>query len=196
MVAITRIIRMSKAGEPVESSEVNAKRIFFKFTSSGDYKTAVVDIGKSMTSYVYAKVEKSTPNSSTALIYARVSQDNITWSDWTELFEGAAFAFRYIQFKVAFEADSIFELPSITFWTDIIDVPDIVKAGQQTVEIGGSTINYGYSFFIIPYVVCSAIGAGYKAEITAKTKTDFTVRVLDSSNTDVGGVVDWHAKGY
>ena len=56
--------------------------------------------------------------------------------------------------------------------------------------------SYKKEFYIVPIVTPYALGYGVRCEITDKTKQSFKIRVLDSNNSDVGGNINWRARGY
>lgn len=196
LVAKVKIQRQADNSDLVENLDSEDKIFFFRFMSSGSYTAEAVDIGKVLTCNVFARFETRTPGNSTAVLEIRLSLDMVTWTDWKLFNDGELLRFRGIQTRVLFTAENLGELPSVTNYQLVVDVPDIYKAGSAVIPVGGDTVEYGYDFFIVPYVVSSAVGADRKADIQSRNKSSFVVKVLDESGTDVGGTVDWHAKGY
>jgi hypothetical protein len=87
-------------------------------------------------------------------------------------------------------------IPNVTNLKSAIDVPDLIQSGTSVVAVGGSTITFPRSFFIVPYVVASAVGALRRTEVISRTKTTFFVKIFNESGVDSGGNVDYIAKGY
>jgi hypothetical protein len=70
------------------------------------------------------------------------------------------------------------------------------EASNVVVPPGGLTITFTDEFFLQPSItaaVVSATAATYT--ITAQSMADFTIKVFNSAGTDIGGTINWQAKG-
>lgn len=174
------------------------------YQTNGEYTTGVMDVGKVLTANITANFTTSVlfTAGTSARLYYRISTyyDPITesygWPEWLP-FVALQTTFRYVQFKAVLTTDSPGKTPEVNQFELNIDVPDMIKNGNQTVAVGGTTINYGYTFYAVPSVVAMATTLGNRAELNGEPdKGNFTVKVFDSGGNDVGGQVLWIARGY
>jgi len=171
--------------------------IGFYFTS-GTYETTVKDVGKSITANIAVDFVSSTllTLGTTALLEYRLSNDNVVWTDYQPFISITA-TFRYCQFKVTLTTTDRSKTPEVNQFTINIDVPDTIKNGKTTVAVGGSTINYNYTYWSAPSVAPSATTLGDRATLSGTPSiTNFNVRIYDPSGNDVGGEVVWISRGY
>lgn len=81
-----------------------------------------------------------------------------------------------------------------------VDMPDRVESvNDVAVPAGGLVINYSPPFISVPALSISAQGMspGDYADVTAKSKTGFTVTIRNASGVAIAGrSIDWLAKGY
>ena len=165
--------------------------------TSGSYITAVKDMGQAISANIAVQFIPSVliSGGSVALLYS-ISNDNSSWSDWKP-FVPLKTVFRYIKFKVELTSPNTSTTPEVNTFNIIIDVPDVIKSGSSAVMAGGSTVSYGYTFVSSPAVVATATESGKRAEVTGTPGiTNFSVKVYNTSGTDVGGNINWIAKGY
>jgi hypothetical protein len=164
---------------------------------AGQYTCRRIDVGQIITANI------STQFTSTVLLrqngYAklqmRTSTDGTNFTNWQDFYP-SLYTFRYVDFQVLLGTDDPTKTPEINQMVISIDVPDIEKLGIVQIPIGGATVSYGTDFYTIPVVTPQAVGENLHAELLSKTKANFTVKIKDKNNIDVGGQLDWRAKGY
>jgi hypothetical protein len=156
-----------------------------------------LDVGRIVTANIAVKFLSTVKYQSdtTAVLQMRTSQDNVNWSVWKD-FLPAKFVFRYIELRVNMATTNPAKTPEVNTFNVMVDLDDIEKAGTTTVPVGGIRITYDAAFYIVPVVTPYAIGTGVKAEVTDRDKTGFYVRILNKSDEDAGGTLDWRARGY
>lgn len=109
-------------------------------------------------------------------------------------FIGGSVTSRYVAYKITLFNNS--GLLSVTKFESTFDVPDLLQHGSsQAVAVGGTTVTFTQEYTVAPALNLTTIGVGYP-RVMAKSPTEFTVRVYDSNDVDIGGVVDWMASGY
>lgn len=167
------------------------------FYTQGIYTCEVIDVSK----IVYANISMKFRSSAriiaglNAYVEIRTSKDNIEWSEWINFIE-AQYNFRYVQFRCILSSNDSNNTVEVNTFEIFIDVPDREIVGSLDVPIGGTIVEFDKEFYTIPVVTPYALGYGIRCEITDKTKKSFKVRVLDENNQDVGGQVNWRARGY
>jgi len=165
---------------------------------SGTYTTTEKDLNLDITARITVDFFASTSledETAGAILQFRIKRNGGNWTDWKD-FQPVTETFRYVQFRVNISTSNSLILPKVTQFVINIDVPDTIKRGSKSVAVGGDTINYVHTYYSTPYVVASAVGAGLRAEIQTTGSSSFTVKVLDSSNNDVGGNINWQVIGY
>lgn len=115
------------------------------------------------------------------------------WLDFKEHTETLA----KIQFRVVMSTQSASRPPYVTLLHAVVDMPDVVKSGRISVPAAGATIQYGFEYALTPTVVVTADTASARAVIEGVPgTTSCTVKVLNTSNTAIAGIVNWTAYGY
>lgn len=167
------------------------------YPASGVYECKRIDVGKVVTANISMKFLSTTKyrGETSAIVQMRVSKDASAWTIWKD-FLPAKFVFRYVETRVIFKTDNPQKTAEVNQFKVYIDLPDIEKAGTVTIPIGGTRITYDKEFYIDPVVTPYAIGVGIRVEVTNRDKKGFTARMIDLSGKDVGGVMDWRARGY
>jgi predicted phage tail protein len=130
-----------------------------------------------------------------AKLQYRISTDGTSWTEWID-FVPAQATFRYVDFRVILSTADMAKTPEVNILAATIDVPDVDKYGSAIVAAGGTDIPFGHTYWQVPVVTPTAIGPGLRAELASVSQDRFKVRVLDSSGTDVGGSINWIAKGF
>ena len=130
-----------------------------------------------------------------AKLQFRTSLDGTSFSEWAD-FKPVLATFQYVDFKVVLSTGDSTHTPEVNIFKEIIDVPDTDKSGTATIVTGGTTVNYGYTYWDYPAVIPTAIGTGVRAELQSIGKSNFVVKVLNTAGMDVGGQITWIAKGY
>jgi hypothetical protein len=163
---------------------------------AGDYVSAVRDLGKPVTVKIIPRIIVDATAGTAFQLKFRSSLDNVTWTNWFDAVAQTVTA-RYLQCRVYLTTSDSSKTPKVRAWLWVVDVPDVDRVGADaTVCVGGTEISFGYVYYVPPAVMAMAAGGSRRAEITAKTATGFTVIVVDPDGADVGGTVDWHARGY
>ncbi|MFA6990356.1 MAG: fibronectin type III domain-containing protein, partial [Candidatus Gastranaerophilaceae bacterium] len=174
----------------------NSSNLYY---SSGTYTTAEKDLGQNTTCNIsidyYANTTLESSDFSANLQY-KIKLNNGTYSDWQDYVGTIQKTFRYFQARVNILTNDTTKSPQISVLRANLDVPDVDKYGTTTVAVGGSTIKYGYTFYNNPAVLPTALGAGLRTELQSVDTSSFVVKVLNTSNTDVGGTISWFAKGF
>lgn len=174
-----------------------AKSDGVNYYTSGEYTVVRKDVGGVITANIGSQFITSilTAAGVNARLQYRISQNGSTFTDWQDFVPVTA-TFRYIDFKAILTTSDETKTPEITVFEELIDVPDVDRAGTSVVAVGGTTINFGYTYYATPAVVPTAVGAGLVADLISVGYSSFNVKVLDSAGTDVGGTVVWIARGY
>jgi hypothetical protein len=188
-----------------DTSEIEYAKIYKKsgqngiytFMSSGEYLLSSKDMGQVITANIASDFVSSVllAGGVTAKLQYRTSRDGNIWSDWQD-FKPVYATFRYLEFKVILATEDIEDTPEVNVFKIRVDVPDTDRVGTTVVAAGGSTILYGHTYWQNPSVLPQAIGSGLRAELLSIGKNGFAVKVLNSSNVDVGGTITWIARGY
>lgn len=167
------------------------------FASNGVYTCGIIDVHQVIIANISCNFRSTSKYLSdiSAYLEIRTSKDNVTWTDWTR-FMDAQYNFRYIEIRCILKSNDPHKTVEVNSLQVVIDVPDREVTGNLDVPVGGTTVNYDKEFYIIPIVTPYALGYGIRCEITDKTKSSFKVRVLNENNQDVGGNVNWRARGY
>lgn len=134
-------------------------------------------------------------------IEMNTSEDNITWTGWTE-FTASQHRFRYANFRVYIECDSVIATPVIEELSVVVDMPDRTVSGEDvaiTDANAGATITYDGSFWVNPSVNVTIQDAETddKIEFVSKSKSGFTLKVYNATlSSYVTRTFDWLASGY
>jgi len=195
IVAIIKVERFTGL-ELVESSEIETTRVFFRFTNCGHYITKVEDVLKKMTFKPNLILEYETTSQSSLSIYIRTSDDNITWSQWQTYDSAQNYTCRYFQFKLEMINESVFKFPTVTAFSYSVSIPNIVKSGDISVELGGSIVSYGFTYPVLPMLVISPLDDELKYEIVYRSKTKFKVKLFNKiTNAETTGQINWLSSG-
>ena len=130
-----------------------------------------------------------------AKLQFRISTDGTTFTDWKD-FVPVAQTFRYIDFQILLSTNDTTKSPEVNTISEYVDVPDVDKYGSATIAIGGSAISYGHTYYNNPTVLPTAIGSGLSAQLQSVSLNNFVVKVVNTSGVDVGGSINWYAKGF
>lgn len=167
------------------------------FYNSGIYTCKRLDLKEEMIANISVKFHSTASILSgvSARIEIRVSKDGENWTEW-RVFTDGQYSFRYIDFRCVMSTEDINKTPEVNEFEVYIDVPDREETGSLNVPIGGMIVTYQKAFNIIPIVTPYALGYGIRCEINDKTLTNFKIRVLDVNGNDVGGNINYRARGY
>lgn len=167
------------------------------YYSSGEYACIVKDFGQIITANISSDFVSSALLNGvvSAKLQYCISSDNINFSEWQD-FRPILATFRYLKFKVILATTDTSKTPEVNQFKVNIDVPDTMMRGSVTVAVGGSTINYGHSYYNSAYPMFNAVGTGLRAEIQSKGLTSAVVKILNTSNVDVGGTAIMQVIGF
>lgn len=173
------------------------KQVDGTYPAAGVYSCKQIDVGKVITANISIKFLSTVKyrGDTSAIVQMRTSLDGITWTIWKD-FLPSLFKFQYVETRVNFVTSDPKQTPEVNTFKIYIDLPDVEKAGTITVPIGGIRISYDREFYIDPVVTPYAIGEKIHVEITNRDKTGFHAQIYNLQNIDVGGTMDWRARGY
>jgi hypothetical protein len=121
------------------------------------------------------------------------------WSDWTTFFVTDVTA-RAIRFRVLLDRFVDGVDPVIISLSASVDMPDRVQSGENISFAGSTTVTFPFPFSNVPAVGVSVanLSSGQRYTITGKTRTGFTLNILNSDNSPGTNTVqmDYVAKGY
>jgi predicted phage tail protein len=168
------------------------------YCSAGTYTCEPIEmeevITANITAYFVTTVLRTAGTSAT--LQYRTSLNDKLFTDWQDFTPGQS-TFRYLEFRVTLATTDPAKTPEVNHLKISLDVPDTeLTIVSVDVKSGGSTISYGHKFNEIPVVTPTAIGENLHAQVIAKTKSDVTLKVKNSSNVDVKGIVDLRIRGY
>lgn len=167
------------------------------YCSSGTYTCEQIKMKQvvtaNITAYFVTTVLRTAGTSAT--LQYRTSLNGTIFTDWQDFTPGQA-TFQYLELRVMLTTSDLAKTPEVNHLKISLDVPDTELIMSVPVYSGGSTVSYGHTFNKIPFVTPTAIGENLHAQLIAKTESGVTLKVKDSSNTDVGGTVDLRIRGY
>lgn len=164
--------------------------------AEGVWTSEIKDIGKALSAYVSHDVFYIASEGAFVRVEARTSIDNDVWSDWVT-FVPRLMTLRYIQYRIVLSASDPENVPVVTRIYVVVDMPDEIRSGRLIIDAGGTMVEYGYDYTIQPSVVLTADGADRQAKIVGEPGLrGCLVQVLDPDNNDVGGIINWTARGY
>ncbi|MCC5465534.1 hypothetical protein [Pelosinus baikalensis] len=167
------------------------------YPSSGTYICQTIDVGQIITANISMRFISSVilRGTGSAVLQIRTSRDGMTWTAWQD-FRPAQYTFRYLDRMIILGTTDPTKTPEVNQITTSIDVDDVEAVGSVLIPVGGATISYGKNFYTVPIVTPMALGDNKFPQVLTKTDTEFTVKIVNRAGTDVGGQLDWRAKGY
>lgn len=162
----------------------------------GVWTSTIKDLGRAVGADVYKDIFYVAADGAKVETEVRTSIDGSVWSNWAPFVRHAT-TLRYIQFRLILSTPSAERQPIVTRLYVVVDMPDIVRSGRQTVAVGGEIIEYGHNYTIRPSVVITADGAAKQAKIVGSPGlSECRVVVVDVGEKDVGGIINWTVRGY
>lgn len=173
------------------------KGVVANYAASGTYSCQPIDVGSLITANITANFVSTVllKGTGSAVLQMRISQDGTNWLPWQE-FKPVQYTFRCVQFAVLLGTSDPTKTPEVNQLTVYIDVPDTDIAKTVQIAAGGTTVNYGHTFYTMPVVTPTGIGEGVHAVLVSKNLTSCVIKIKNESNTDVGGQADIRIKGY
>lgn len=121
------------------------------------------------------------------------------WTPWTPFFVSDVSA-RAFRFRVVMDSFDEYVSPVITALSVTVDMPDRVESGEDVTFTGSTTVTFAQAFKNVPAVGVSLanLSSGQRYSIVSKTRTGFTINVLNSDDSPGANSVqmDYVAKGY
>jgi len=173
--------------------------------TAGSYLAVQKDLGEltkvNLAADFISSVLLSGDNS--AVLYFRHSRDGINFEDW-KVFVPTTITTRYLDFRADLSSGDPAHYPiEVGTFTETADVDDVEKIGSASIAVGGTTVNYGYTFMggsgpgNTPVFAPTAIGSGLRAEVVSVGLSSAVVKVVNAtSGADIGGTVTYRVKGY
>ena len=121
-----------------------------------------------------------------------------SWSDW-QRFIVADISARAMEFRVIMTSKSTSATPAVRELSAEIDMPERTEAEQDIVFTGSKVVTFPTAFKDTPALGISLanLADGERYVITNKSRTGFTIRILDGIYTSTDPVtLDYVAKGY
>lgn len=166
------------------------------------YETEEIDVGQDGDVRIWGDIRAVLYASQTGNADASLSIDYRSSDGEYDGFQGwgvGQVTARYVKARVTQDTTNgavILQRFSIT-----VDAEDRTESAEGvTIAPGGTTINFAVPFFNVPNVQVTAedasspIAARFAVK-SAVTGSGFTAHVFDASGNDVGGTVDWGARG-
>lgn len=122
-----------------------------------------------------------------------------TWSAWQDFFVTDISA-RAIRFRLVMETYDPTVTPVIVGLSATVDMPDRVESEEDISFVGTQVVTFPAAFNNVPAVGLSVanLSSGQRYSIVSKTRTGFTVNILNSDGSPGSNTVqmDYVAKGY
>ena len=167
------------------------------YQTSGTYTGTIKDLGQIVTANISADFRNTVLmyDVGAAALQLRTSRDGTNWTEWQD-FKPAQYTLRYLQARVMLATTDTNKSPEVNQLTIAVDVPDNIQSGKISIPVGGKTVAFNREYYDVPVVMTMAIGENRFFQRTATSKQGFTGKVVDRNGNDVGGTIDWQAKGY
>ncbi|WP_165787537.1 TipJ family phage tail tip protein [Minwuia thermotolerans] len=120
------------------------------------------------------------------------------WSAWTDLAIGDVTA-RAFQWRIVFTSAAPRIAPRVTAASVTVDMPDrVVSGGDIAADAAGEAVLFSPAFKATPVIQVTGqdMATGDYFEVTAKSRTGFTVRFFDDADTGIARTFDYLAAGY
>jgi hypothetical protein len=85
----------------------------------------------------------------------------------------------------------------ITAYKMTVDKSDVIQSAKNvSIAAGGTVITFPNRYYSTPDIKYAVVSTGALfAVISSKSATGFTAKIYNNSGTDVGGTLDWEARG-
>lgn len=167
------------------------------YSATGSYACAQKDMGEIITANIASTFVSSALMTvgTTAVLQYRLSTDGTSWTQWVNFVPLLA-TFRYAEFRVNMSTTDTSKTPEVNQFSLRVDVPDFRLRKTATIAVGGTSVSYGHTYLASALPLATAIGSGVYTELISYTLTSATVKVCDSSGTDIGGNIILDVVGY
>lgn len=186
----------------VDLSDVYTSRITASVTVAG------VDLGANFDGAIGLFDDRTglfdgeAPEGTNAYLQIATTEDDPTsspvWSAWLDFVVGDYKA-RAFKFRIQLTSGDGMWTPKVSALTVTVDMPDRVDAANNiTSGAGAKVITFANSFNVRPAIGITAedMATGDYFEVTAQTRTGFTVTFKNSGASAVSRIFDWSAVGY
>lgn len=128
----------------------------------------------------------------------RVSDDNITWGDWTA-YQPGDYNCRYFQLRMTVTNSDVSINLVVPYFNYIVDLPDVDEygiEGEVTVAGDGADIVFEKTFHQTPHVQVSILsGSGIYFALSSLDTTGFNVKLYNAAGVAQTGTFSFHAHG-
>jgi len=133
----------------------------------------------------------------TAVFQIATSEDGISYTAWATFVTGDYYC-RYAKFKITLTTDNANENIFVRMFIERGTESGAITLSftNQTIAVGGTTINFGITFLSVPGVQVTPLGAAARIPgVSSKTTSSCLVQIFNTSATDVGGNADVTVEG-
>lgn len=131
-----------------------------------------------------------------------VSEDDVLYTDYVGAAQVFAADFRYVHFRLDFQAYDDKAFARITNQRARFQVQEDEELGESAVlaaDSGGTTITLTKSFLYVTNIQCTAAGTTYGVAVadrpTGINPTTFKILLFDAAGNRINGTVAWRARG-
>jgi hypothetical protein len=166
-----------------------------QYASEGIFISEVKDLGALMKACI--RVTTNVKGNASYVLYINTSEDGLTWNGWNAYAPGE-YLCRYFKIKLVVINSNVNDIVYVLDLTAFVTVQLLFeKFNNQAISTGGSDLVFTKTFITLVNVFITAEGANRRAVYASKSLTQITgVKVLDNSDSDVGGTVDCLIQGY
>lgn len=192
------------AGAAVPTVNTTGWQVFNQFVpdpvSSASYTTPQIDTGYDANVRVYSTIgfgmgfgQTGTPNMDMLLdSWLSAGSDLGVFVNWIIGF----ITLRYLRERLSYTGITDGNVAYVTDFTPYVDSPLVAENAIATIAPGGTVVVFSPPFHAAPYVQATVIsGTALSVDVTSISATQCTMNVYNTSNTSVGGTVNYTATG-
>jgi hypothetical protein len=127
----------------------------------------------------------------------RLSEDNISWSEWLDYQPGDYFC-RYFQLKMILTRENLGDYVTCSTLQYLGDLPDVDDFGSDAVSDAneGKEVFFTKTYHEEPNVhIEITSGGGVYTQFVNKSTTSFKVKLFNAQGVVQTGTFDWHSHG-
>lgn len=133
-----------------------------------------------------------------------VSDDDISYTDYSGTWEVVASGFRYVKVKIDYTPDGgnndLLKVSSITVRLDVKLRADSGKSTANSADSGGTSVSFNVSFIDVESINVTPLTTSAVYAVVnftdAPNPTSFKVLLFDNNGNRVSGDFSWSARGY